>query len=56
MSVSISQHLHAEGRFYRTPESDKLDLGPPLQDNAFPLEGEDGSGDPPDEGGSAQLM
>ena len=42
---------HAEGKDGRTPE---LDLGPPLQEDGFPLPGEDGLGNALADGGLAQ--
>ena len=49
--VLFTHTPHAEGKDGRTPE---LDLGPPLQEDGFPLPGEDGLGNALADGGLAQ--
>ena len=49
--VLFTHTPHAEGKDGRTPE---LDLGPPLQEDGFPLPGEDELGNALADGGLAQ--
>ena len=49
--VLFTHTPHAEGKDGRTPE---LDLGPPLQEDGFPLPREDGLGNALADGGLAQ--